>query len=129
MSEYIFAFLAAAATGTLAGLGVGGGGLLVIYLVLIKGMGQIEAQGINLAFFVVCSLVSQSIHQKKRRILKKALLCIAPAAVLGALLGSFLCTLCPPAVVRRCFGVLLLFSGLWELFSQHREGKMQISEN
>ena len=36
---------------TLSGLGIGSGGLLVIYLTLLDGMPQLRAQGVNLVFF------------------------------------------------------------------------------
>lgn len=43
--------LASAIIAILTGLGVGSGGLLVIYLTLVSGIDQPVAQGINLLFF------------------------------------------------------------------------------
>ena len=50
----------------LAGMGVGGGGLLVIYLSLVRNIDQLAAQGINLLFFVCASLSALVVNIKKR---------------------------------------------------------------
>ena len=53
-------FLWAAAAGTLSGMigamGLGGGGVLIIYLTLFLGMEQGIAQGVNLIFFFPCAV-------------------------------------------------------------------------
>ena len=49
--DTVVAFFASA----LAAMGVGGGGLLVIYLTLVRATEQISAQGINLFFFLFSS--------------------------------------------------------------------------
>ncbi len=51
MIESVVGFI----TALLAGLGIGGGGLLVIYLVLWTNCEQLSAQGINLLFFLFSS--------------------------------------------------------------------------
>ena len=42
----------------LMGMGVGGGGLFVIFLTLCLNYGQINAQGTNLLFFIIAILAS-----------------------------------------------------------------------
>ena len=54
MTDFIAGLLCA----VLAAMGVGGGGLLVIYLTLVKELPQLYAQGINLLFFLPSALVS-----------------------------------------------------------------------
>ena len=44
----------------LSGLGVGSGGLLVIYLTLYAGTPQLQAQGVNLVFFLFSILAFAS---------------------------------------------------------------------
>ena len=112
---------AAFAVGTLAGIGVGGGGLLVIYLVLFRHINQIEAQGINLAFFVLSAAASLPIHLKKRRFSWFTVITLSASGLIGAWIGSSLAKICPPDIVRKCFGGLLIFSGLLELFSKKEE--------
>ena len=50
----------------LMGMGVGGGGLFVIFLTLCLNFGQINAQGTNLMFFIIAILSSFFIHIRKR---------------------------------------------------------------
>ena len=44
----------------LSGMGIGSGGLLVIYLTLLEKVPQLTAQGINLLFFIFASASSRS---------------------------------------------------------------------
>ena len=50
----------------LMGMGVGGGGLFVIFLTLCLNFGQINAQGTNLMFFIITIIASFLVHIKKR---------------------------------------------------------------
>lgn len=53
-------------TGVMASLGLGGGMVLILYLTLIAGTGQLEAQGINLFFFLPIAAVSLFFHTKNK---------------------------------------------------------------
>ena len=64
MIDFIFGIGAA----VLSGLGVGSGGLLVIYLTLIEGYEQIGAQGVNLLFFLFSSGSAMLYHLVHRKI-------------------------------------------------------------
>ena len=52
-------------------MGVGGGGLLVIYLTAIKDIPQLAAQGINLLFFLPSAFVSVLLQLKELKNNKK----------------------------------------------------------
>ncbi|MBQ7820663.1 MAG: sulfite exporter TauE/SafE family protein [Clostridia bacterium] len=112
MLEYAVGFFTAA----LAGLGVGGGGLLVIYLVLCAGVKQLAAQGINLIFFLFSSGAAMLIHFRKRRIPLKFTLLLSAAGIAGAVLGSMAAETVSDELVRTLFGVLLTVSGTIALF-------------
>jgi uncharacterized membrane protein YfcA len=60
------AVLAGAITGVLSGMGIGGGTLLVIYMVNIANIPQLEAQGINLVYFLPVAALSLVSHIKNR---------------------------------------------------------------
>lgn len=107
---------AAAAIGTLSGMGIGGGGLLVIYLTLVRGVGQLEAQGMNLYFFIFASAAALFVHIAKRKINYALILLTSSVGMLGAYGGSALASVTDPELIRRVFGAMLLVSGGISLF-------------
>ena len=112
MLEYATGFF----TALLAGLGIGGGGLLVIYLVLWGGVKQLAAQGINLIFFLFSSSASMIIHLRKRNIPFKFTLILSASGIVGAVLGSVAGRAISDEIVRMLFGILLVISGVIALF-------------
>lgn len=103
----------------LAGLGVGGGGLLVLYLVFFRGTPQLEAQGLNLIFFIFASGASLLYHIKKRKINTKLTLLLAAAGAFGAICGAYLANAISPVTIRKCFGYMLIISGIIALFRKN----------
>ena len=95
----------------LSGMGVGGGGLFVIYLALFTDVPQLQIQGINLAFFLFSSLSSITIHLRKRRIFTSSVLSMATTGIVGAILGSLLSARIEQSILRKMFGIMLLFTG------------------
>jgi len=121
---FIIDFIAGILISALAGLGVGGGGLLVIYLTMVKDVSQIEAQGINLLFFVLAGASSLIIHIKKRKLDLKNIIVMIIFGSVGALTGSLIANFTDGEIIKKIFGGFLLLSGLIELFS-----KSENSEN
>ncbi len=119
--SWIFSALAGLLTGILSGFGIGGGTLLILWLTLAGGMDQLHAGGVNLLYFVCCALPALWGHAKNGLIEKKAALWCAlagiPACVAAALLASRL----DVTLLRRIFGVFLLFIGFRELFAKKEE--------
>ena len=111
MLDFIVGFI----TALLSGMGVGGGGLLVIYLVLAEGIAQYEAQGINLVFFICSSLAALTIHFIKRNINLKLVVFLILFGSIGAIFGSLLAANVSPEIARRLFGIFLLISGFLSL--------------
>ncbi len=110
-------FFVGSVIGILSGLGVGSGGLLVIYLTLIGKTEQQDAQGINMLFFIFAASAAMIIHSKKRKINLPLLLTLITFGAPLSLLGSSLAALSRPEFLRKCFGGLLVFSGVVTLLS------------
>lgn len=102
----------------LAGTGVGGGGLLVIYLTLARGFEQLCAQGVNLAFFVAGASSSLPIHIKRRRIDALPVAVLGIAGAVGACLGLWLAKKLDARLLRIIFGAFLVFCGMRTLRSK-----------
>jgi len=104
----------------LAGLGVGGGGLLVIWLTYATDIPQIEAQGINLVFFLAASSASLIYHIKKRKLNYKVLSVLSLSGVVGTVFGYAAAAAAPTELLRRFFGGLLILSGAIVLFRKRK---------
>ncbi len=104
-------FIAGFFCAILSGLGIGGGGLLVIWLVLSQGVEQLEAQGINLVFFLFSSGAAMLVHLLHRKLNFRLIIWIVVCGAIGAVLGSQLAHAVEPMSVRTAFGALLIGSG------------------
>ncbi len=101
--------------GYLAGIGIGGGSLLMLWLTMIVGMTQMEARSINLLFFLASAGAVSIIRFRKGKIQFKMIL---PAIITGCVsagICSLLSAKLDPQLLKKGFGVLLLFTGFNEL--------------
>ena len=123
MIDIIASFFIAA----LSGMGVGSGGLFVIWLTLAAGTPQFAAQGLNLLFFLFSSGTSLIVHAKKRNILWGAVLVLSIFGILGSLFGSFIAGYISAPLMRKIFGAMLIISGSFVLFGKKKSGKRKIA--
>ena len=111
MLSFIGAFLCA----LLSGLGVGGGGIFIVFLNLFSDLPQLTAQGINLLFFLFSSGSAVCVHLRHRTIYGTAVLTMAAFGIIGSLLGLFLARILSEQILRKIFGMLLVVSGILTL--------------
>ena len=111
IKDIVIPFIVAA----LSGMGVGGGGLFVIYLSIFTSTPQLAAQGMNLLFFLFSSGASLTIHLTKRHIYPTLILILALSGIAGSLAGTFLSGLIHPDILRKVFGSMLVISGIYSL--------------
>lgn len=116
LESFPWAVLMGTLLGVLSGLGTGGGSLLILWLTLGLGMTQGEARAVNLLFFIPSALVACLFRWKQGQLeIKKVLPAIVAgsiSAAIFALLGKSMDT----SLLKKLFGVLLIFTGLRELF-------------
>ena len=105
----------------LSGLGVGSGGLFVIWLTMVEGVGSIEARGMNLLFFVFSATSALLFHLIRRRIHVRTVFFLSIFGTIGTLIGSFVGQSIDPNVLRKIFGVMLILSGSYTLFCKRRD--------
>ncbi len=117
------AFLAGLLSGAAGGMGLGGGGVLLIYLTIFAGTEQLTAQGINLLFFLPCALVALFLYSGKKMIRWRAALPCAAFGLLGAFLGSYLAGFIGGGSLSRIFAAGLILLGLRELFARDTKKK------
>lgn len=107
-------------SGALCSMGLGGGGILILYLILFLKEEQITAQGINLLFFIPCAAISTIIYSFKKLIKLKSVMFTFLGGFPGVLLGSYLLSIINPIWISRIFGIFLLISGIKALFIKEK---------
>lgn len=111
--------------GVLAGMGMGGGTVLIPALTLLAGVEQHAAQGINMLAFLPASVPAIIVHIREGRLHLKRCLPLLIGGGIGALTGSFLAVELSADWLRRLFGVfLMVFSG-YLLFSRERKQRKE----
>lgn len=107
--------------GFFGGLGMGGGTLLIPLLTIFLGFDQQLSQGINLLTFLIMAVFSLYIHSRNGLIETKGIVWIILSGVVFAVGGSFLATMLPSRVLRRCFGVFLSILAIFEFIKALKE--------
>ena len=95
--------------GVLAGLfGVGGGILFVPTLIIVFGLGQVEAQATSLLAILPTVAAGTWRQHSYGNVRWRAAAVIGATAVVGVELGVLTATALPEETLRRLFGVLVL---------------------
>lgn len=105
-------FLVSCGVALLSGLGVGSGGLLVVFLTEYREIGQLFAQGVNLIFFIFSSGASTAVNLRMRKICYGAVMLMSIGGTIGAITGALIASVIDPDLLRIGFGLMLLIGGV-----------------
>jgi uncharacterized membrane protein YfcA len=109
--------------GFLSGLGIGGGSLLILWLTLIMQMPQKLAATINLMFFIPSALIACLFRFKQQKLDIKRVLPALIGGCAGAIVFSVVSSRIDTDLLRKPFGILLLITGIREIFYRPRKAK------
>ena len=109
--------------GFLAGLGIGGGSLLIMWLTLILQMQLQEARAINLVFFIAAAGTITLFRWKKGRFDPKVILPAVISGCVAAVVFTWIGSKLELTILRKIFGILLLATGIRELFYRPRKAR------
>ncbi len=123
----VLSFFIGAAAGVLASWGVGGGTLLLIVLTLLLDVPQRAAQSINLLFFLPTAAAALLIHRKQGYLRRDLLRRLVPVGAVFAAGAAFLAPRLDTELLRRPFGLMLLFAAA-SLLRQTRSSRADTSE-
>lgn len=123
LGSFPVAVAVGAALGFLAGLGVGGGSLLMLWLTLILGIDQTAARSINLLFFIPTALISCFFRRKQGSLEFKKLLPAILCGILSAAVAGLLSSHFDIILLKKLFGGLLILTGLRELFYRPQKAR------
>ncbi len=105
-------------SGLLGAMGLGGGGILILYLTLFLSTEQLEAQGINLLFFLPCAVISIIRQCVKKLIDWKTVIRLIVGGIVGVGIGIWIANVIKTDLLSKIFAVFLLIMGTYELFSK-----------
>ncbi len=108
-------------SGLLGSMGFGGGSVLIVYLTVMLGMPQKQAQGINLIFFLPCAAVSAIYYIRKGMVKPGEILPCAAVGALGTALGFILLRYISGEFSAKLFGCFLAVLGAKELIGAWRK--------
>lgn len=101
--------------GALAGLGIGGGSLLMLWLTLVDGAAPAVARGINLMFFIIAAGTVSLVRRRKGNRNTEGVLPAAISGCIAAAACSMLSQNMDTHILRTILGILFLITGAREL--------------
>ena len=113
--------LAGFLSGLFGALGLGGGGVLIIYLTVFAKTEQIAAQGINILFFIPIALIAVLMYNRKNLVCLKLAIPYSILGIVGAIIGAMASEMVNSSALRKGFGGLLLVMGIKQLFSKSKK--------
>lgn len=100
-------------------LGVGGAIIVIPSLIFFLGLSQYQAQGTSLAFMIPpVTLLAVINYWKQGYVNWKYALILSATFFIGAYLGSILSIQIPEKILKKVFGLLLLFIAYKMIFSK-----------
>ena len=112
----ILYFLVGAVSGVIGGMGMGGGTALIPALTVFFGVGQHEAQALNLVCFLPMAACSLAVHFREKRVETKNILYIIIPAGLSAGAASLISSGLDGDILKKLFGGFLICLATYSLF-------------
>lgn len=116
LNGWLLPVFAGALAGILSGFGVGGGTLLLLYMTNVAGLGQTLAQGINLVYFLPTAATALPSHFKNGYVEKRTAIPAILFGFAGTAAGAWIATSLDVDLLKKCFGLFLIYIGISELF-------------
>ena len=123
MVDILLPVLISTILGILAGLGVGGGSLLLQWLTAVAGTEYQLARMINLLFFLPSALAATIFRWKQGIIDINAIWPGILAGCISVFIGNFISNQIQLEVLKKLFGLLLIITGIKEILYRPRNAK------
>ncbi len=121
--EFVYFLLLSVVSGVLAGMGMGGGTLLIPILTMIMKVDQLTAQATNLLVFIPCSIVVCVIYAKNKLIDFKGSWLISVVASILSIIAVFFALKLENKTLSSIFGIFLIVLGTSQFIVQLIKGK------
>ena len=123
MVDFIFPLVIGILLGFLAGMGVGGGSLLLLWLTQVAQLEQTQARMINLLFFLPAALISTLFRRKQQQIAVKPAISAVIAGCTAAVLFTMISRNIDVTLLKKLLGGLLILTGIREVFYRPRKAR------
>jgi len=123
MVNFIFSFLIATVLGSLAGMGVGGGSLLLLWLTQVIMLEQTQARIINLLFFLPAAAIATVFRRKQQKIATQTARAAIIAGCTAALIFTMISRVLNVDLLKKLLGGLLILTGIREVFYRPRNAR------
>ena len=116
MINYLLFIAFGCLSGIIAGMGMGGGTLLIPLLTIFMNVNQHQAQALNLLSFIPMAVVTLVIHIKNKLVKLKGLWLFIVFAIAGSVAGSFIANQTDGDLLKKLFGGFLILLSFYQFF-------------
>lgn len=117
----ILSTLIGLACGILSGFGIGGGTLLMLYMMNFTSLTQHAAQCINLLYFLPTSALALVSHFKNKLVDISSAIPAIIAGIITTAAAAFAATAMDTSLLKKFFGAFLILLGLKEVFKEKKQ--------
>lgn len=107
--------------GTIGGMGMGGGIILIPVLTMLLDTPQHTAQALNLTAFLPMSVFALFTHIRHKRVDFRAALIMAAFGAAGAVLGALVANILDASVLKKCFGAFLILLAALRIYKHQKK--------
>ena len=106
-------------SGIFSGIGMGGGTILIFLLTTFAGLEQHIAQATNLIYFIPTAISAIIVNYINAKLAIYVSLC----GIIGAIIGSIISVNIKVGILRKLFGIFLIFIAIHEIYTLWKEAK------
>ena len=123
MVSFFTNLIIATLLGFLAGMGIGGGSLLLLWLTQLNNLDQPQARIINLLFFLPAAAIATFFRSRHMKIEKKPAMVATIAGCVAAVIFSYINKFIDVTLLQKLLGILLILTGIREIFYRPRKAR------
>ena len=125
MENWILSVVIALFSGTIAGMGIGGGSIFILLTTIFSIFEHKEAQSYNLIMFVIVGIFATISNFKNKNIDKNLLKKLIIPVVLGSIIGIILVKRIDEKILKYIFYGFMLLVGFYEIISSLKNIKKE----
>ena len=125
MENWILLVVIALFSGTIAGMGIGGGSIFILLTTIVSIFEHKEAQSYHLIMFVIVGIFATISNFKNKNIDKNLLKKLIIPVVLGSIIGIILVKRIDEKILKYIFYGFMLLIGFYEIISSLKNIKKE----